>query len=306
MPQRLQRRSFLRTAGLIGSTALWPWPASAIAGPSTPKKNAAGGFPYANKLGWQIGVAQYVFRRFALYETLPKLQKLGVRYIEPAFFLKLDSKQPALRVNPSLSQAQRRQLAKQLADHGICMDSYYTNLTNDAKAARDVFEFAKQMGVKTLVSEPPLDAFDMLEPLCNQYAIDLAIHNHPKPRSKYWNPDTVLKVCQGRSKRIGACCDVGHWARTGLDVVAELKKLQGRIIEVHLKDIVEIGNPTARDVPLGRGNANIGGALRELHRQGFRGLLVVENEYDSPKLMQDVAECCQFVEKTAQAICAAR
>ena len=75
--------------------------------------------------------------------------------------------------------------------------------------------------------------------------------------------------------------------------------MKGRIITMHLKDVVEVGNPKARDVPLGKGKANYTAVLTELHRQGFRGVLGIEYEHDSPKLMADVAECLTFVETTA-------
>ena len=53
-----------------------------------------------------------------------------------------------------------------------------------------------------------------IDKLCDEYQINVALHNHPKP-SKYWDPDTVLEVCKGRSKRIGSCADTGHWMRSG-------------------------------------------------------------------------------------------
>jgi len=263
---------------------------------------AMSAFPNANKLGWSVGASQYTFRQFALYDALPKIASLGIHEVEPAFFLKLDPKRPALKVNETLSGQDREQLKTRLADSGVRLDSYYTSLTGDRDACHATFEFAAQMGVKTLVAEPPVASFDMIEKLCDKYAINLAVHNHPKPRSKYWNPDTLVAATKGRGPRIGACGDVGHWARSGLDVVTCLKKLQGRIIEVHLKDIVEFGKADSQDVPIGTGQANIGAALRELHRQQFKGLLLIEYEYVSPRLMQDMAQCAAFVEKTAQAI----
>jgi sugar phosphate isomerase/epimerase len=157
------------------------------------------------------------------------------------------------------------------------------------------------MGATTIVAEPPGSAVDMIEKLCDEYRINLAIHNHPRsPTSHYWNPDTVLAICKNRGKRIGACCDTGHWVRSGLDPVECLKKLEGRIVGFHLKDVVEKGNPKARDVPLGEGLANYAAVLAELKRQGFRGVLAIEYEHDSPELVADVARCVAFVEKTAQ------
>ena len=64
---------------------------------------------------------------------------------------------------------------------------------------RPQWDFAKQLGVESLIGEPKEDQFDAIEKLCDEYGFKFAIHNHPKSQSHYWNPDTVLKVCRGRS-----------------------------------------------------------------------------------------------------------
>ncbi|MCS7304662.1 MAG: sugar phosphate isomerase/epimerase [Thermoguttaceae bacterium] len=291
------RRQFLAQSVVVGAgLGVGGW-LSRVAW-AAPVKSGA---PTAEKLGWTLGCAQYTFRRFCLYETLDKLVELGIPCIEPGFFLRLDSRRPNLQVNESLSAADRKELRQRLADRGIRMASYYSDLGADEAAARKKMEFAKEMGVETMVAEPPPEAFDMLEKLCEEYQLNLAIHNHPKgPHSRYWHPENVLKVCQGRSKRIGACCDTGHWVRSGLEPVECLRKLQGRILGFHLKDVIESGKPEARDVPLGQGKANYAEVLRELHRQGYKGLLVIEYEHDTEALMKDMAECVAFVEKMAK------
>ena len=125
-----------------------------------------------------------------------------------------------------------------------------------ATASSD-FDFAKDMGIETIVSEPAEDAFDAIDKLCDEYGINVAIHNHPKP-SHYWNPETVLKVCKGRSKRIGACADTGHWMRSGLNPVECLKKLEGRIISFHFKDLNKMG-PTPTTCPGAPGECDVQG-----------------------------------------------
>ena len=146
----------------------------------------------------------------------------------------------------------------------------------DEAQARKLFAFAKAMGVEVLVSEPSEDQYDLIDKLCQEYAIKVAVHNHPKP-SHYWNPDTVLKVLEGRSKWIGACVDVGHWVRSGLDPVECLKKLEGRICDVHIKEIdIEAGH----DVVWGTAQARIKGVLEELHRQGYQGTFAIEYEHN--------------------------
>ena len=175
------------------------------------------------------------------------------------------------------------------------------NLGADEAKARKIFDFCKEMGAGTIVAEPPAEAFDMIEKLCDEYQINVAVHNHPEsPKSMYWKPENVLAVCKGRGKRIGACCDTGHWVRSGLNAVECLKKMEGRVLDFHLKDAAELGNRKSRDVPLGEGKADYAAVLAELKRQGYRGVLGVEYEHDSPELVADVAKCVAFVEKTAK------
>jgi sugar phosphate isomerase/epimerase len=257
----------------------------------------------ARKLGWEIGCQLYTFRDRTFYEALDVIAGLGIRHVEPCFFLPLSKEQPDLKTSEMLSADQRRELKKRLADRGMAMTNYYAPIEGDAAVYRKIFDFAKEMGVKNLVAEPPAEAFEALDKLCDEYKINLTIHNHPKgENSKYWQPENVLAVCEGRSKRIGSCSDTGHWVRSGLDPVACLQKMKGRIIGMHLKDVAEWGKPEARDVPLGTGKANYTAVLNELRAQKFRGLLTVEYEHLSDQLAQDVAQCIKFVEDFAASL----
>lgn len=298
MRKHLERREFLKAGGALvaGGAVAGMVNLSAVAA-----QRAKCSSPSAAKIGWQVGVAQYTFRRFSLYEALEMIAELGIQHVEPGFFLALDKKRPKLQVNQDLSPADRKELKVRLADHGIAMSSFYSNLDTDKDLAKRIFEFSKEMGAGTIVAEPSAPAFEMIDKLCEEYQINVAIHNHPEsPHSKYWKPENVLAVCKDRSKRIGACCDTGHWVRSGLDPVECLKKLEGRILGFHLKDVAQKGNRDARDVPLGEGQAHYGAVLEELHRQGYRGVMPIEYEHDSPELMSDVAKCVAFVEKTAK------
>jgi sugar phosphate isomerase/epimerase len=208
-----------------------------------------------------------------------------------------------LKTSEELAPQQRKEMKQRMADHGLAMISYYAQLNDNAAAARKTFDFAKEMGAQVIVAEPPPEAFELLAKLCEQYEINLAVHNHPQsPSSRYWRPEAVLEVCRGRSRRIGACCDTGHWVRSGLKPVECLKKMEGRILSLHLKDVGRWNEPKARDVPLGAGLADYGAVLKELHRQGFQGVMGIEYEHDSPQLMEEVAQCIAFVEKTAKSI----
>jgi sugar phosphate isomerase/epimerase len=180
------------------------------------------------------------------------------------------------------------------------MPNYYAPIEGDKNAYRKIFDFAKEMGVETLVAEPPAEAFEALDALCAEYKMRLAVHNHPEGSgSHYWNPDTFVKACEGRSSRIGGCPDTGHWVRSGLDTLASLQKYQNRIVTIHLKDAAESGKRDSRDVPLGTGQGNYAALLKQLADWKWRGVMTIEYEHQSPFLVADVTECVQFVESFA-------
>ncbi len=301
MERSMGRREFLELSAAAGLGAVLSGCCAACRGRSEgPSKSAA------EKLGWDLCAQLYTFRRFSFYEALEMIAGLGFRYVEPCFFLRLDAARPDLTTSESLSPELRAELRAKLAERKIQMANFYADLGSDAEKNRRIFEFAKEMGTKTIVAEPPPEAFDGIEKLCEEFSIQVAIHNHPKgPGSRYWSPDAVLEVLKGRGRRIGGCCDTGHWVRSGLDPVECLKKMEGRIISLHLKDVAEWGKPEARDVPLGTGKANYAAVLAELKRQGFRGAASIEYEHDSEKLVEDVRQCIEFVESEAKKLLSA-
>ncbi|MBP8604344.1 MAG: DUF1080 domain-containing protein [Phycisphaerae bacterium] len=237
--------------------------------------------------GWRLGVQTWSFNRFTLFEAVDKTRSLGLNWIQ-AYPGQRISDTLTTGFDQNLSPEQRQQVKDKLAESGIGIFAFgVTSIPKDEAAARKLYEFAKEMGIETIVSEPEADQFDLIDKLCAEYSIKLAVHNHPKP-SKYWNPDTVLAVCRNRSSWIGACADVGHWVRSGLDPVECLKKLEGRIREVHIKEIDE-----GHDVIWGTGQGRIKAILEELHRQGYQGTFSIEYEYNwdnnVPEIRQSVA-----------------
>ncbi len=293
MSDRIARRRFLGTSAAASLAS----PLLARAGAGLAPATAC---PHCAKLGWQLACQLYTFRHLPFYEAIEQIASLGIGYIEPCFFLRLDAKRPKLRTSEQLTPEVRRELKERIDRLGLKVANYYAQVGTDESAAKRTFEFAKELGVATIVSEPPPEAFDMIEKLCDSFQINLAVHNHPRlPNSRYWHPKNVLKVCEGRSKRVGACVDTGHWVRSGLKPIDCLKILGNRVITAHLKDVAEWGKLKARDVPLGTGKADIAALLRYLHKEGFRGALTIEYEHQSPQLLADVRQCVRFIESVA-------
>jgi sugar phosphate isomerase/epimerase len=294
------RRAFLARAIASGTGATLAMNSLSWAADQPARQRVKLGTPNAEKLGWRICCELYTLRDRSFYEALEVLAGLGVQRVEPAFFLPLSKEHPDLKTSEGLTPGQRHEMKLRLNDLGMSMPNYYAPIEGDKNSYRKVFDFAKEMGVENLVAEPPLDAFETLDNLCREYRINLAVHNHPEGSgSKYWNPDTLVKACEGRSARIGACPDTGHWVRSGLDTLESLRKYGKRIITMHLKDAAESGKRDSRDVPLGTGQGNIAALLKQFHEWKWRGVMTVEYEHLSPQLVPDVAQCVKFVENFA-------
>jgi len=234
-----------------------------------------------------MAVQCWTFRKFTFFETLDKVQELGIHYLQPYRGQKLSRETGDVVFGPDMTDEQIELVKEKLVEHDISLVSYgVVNFDNNEESMRKVFDFAKKMGIKTIVTEPQFDDFSLLEKMVKKYRINIAIHNHPAP-SKYARPETVIKHVKGLDPRIGACADTGHWMRTGINPVEALVALEGCITDVHLKDLDRFGvREGALDVPFGSGKANIHDILAELTIQDYHGYLSVEhenpNEVDDP------------------------
>jgi sugar phosphate isomerase/epimerase len=265
----------------------------AMAAPAPAAK--AGSDAGAEKLGWRLGCQAYSFNKFSFFEAVDKNASLGLKYIEafPGQKLTKDGS-VAGNFDAGMSDAAQAAVKKKLADTGIKLVNFgVTGIPGDEAGARKVFDFAKKMGIETIVSEPDAKQFALLDKLTEEYKINVAIHNHPKP-SPYWDPEILLKAVQGHSKRIGACADTGHWVRSGLNPLECLKKLEGRIISLHFKDLKD-----GHDVPWGTGNSDAKALLAEIKRQGFKGVFSIEYEYNWDNSVPEIAKCVEFFNATA-------
>jgi len=252
--------------------------------------------------GWWLAVQSYSFKKFTFFEGVEKTAALGMKYIEGSGGRQVSNSRADVKFSQLSNSSQvmmevREEVKKKLKATDVKLVSYgVVELPNDEEVCRQVFEFAKDMGIDILLSEPPKEAFDLIERLCKEYNIKVAIHNHAEP-SLYWHPDSILTVCQGRSKLIGACADTGHWMRSGLDPIWALKRLEGRLISLHLKDRNGYGMENTHDVPWGTGKANVKAILAELHRQNFKGVIAIEYEYNWENSMPDIKQCVEYYNK---------
>jgi sugar phosphate isomerase/epimerase len=267
--------SGLAAALLLGGAA---WIASAA---PAERKPLAG-----EQIGFRLALQCWTVNKKTAFEAIDHAASLGIRYVEliPNQKMKPDS---TAKIGPGMTEEAMAELKKKLEEAGVKALNYGVG-----GCGRGDFEFAKKLGLETLVAEPKPEDVVKIDKLCEEFGINLALHNHPKP-STYWDPETVLKATQGCSKRVGACADTGHWMRSGLNPVECLKKLEGRIISLHFKDLSE----KKSDVPFGTGTCDVKAMLAELKRQGFKGIFSIEYEVWDAQQTENIQKCVNAFEQ---------
>jgi len=240
---------------------------------------------------WKIGVQMWTFRMFPFMQALDKVDSAGVKYIEAFWGQPLGGgMKDSFGVNmPPESRAKLKQALQSKGKQIVAMGVISPKNKDEWKKS---FDLAKEFGLSYITAEPRKDQWNMVDSMAGVYGIKVAIHDHPKP-NPYWHPDSVLAAIQGHPN-IGDCADVGHWARNGLNPVECLKKLEGHVYGVHLKDIKEFNNTNAADTIVGKGVIDFPAIFAELKRQNFSGMLSIEHESNWYHNLPDVIQTVQY------------
>jgi sugar phosphate isomerase/epimerase len=232
----------------------------------------------------------WTYREYTFFEAVEKTKALGIKYLQAYSGQVLSPAEKNVVFDQNMTEAQIESVKKRLAEAGMEVVAYgVVDLGRTEESMRQAFEFARKMGIRTLVTEPEDGDYPVLDKLVKEYDINIAIHNHAEP-AKYAKPQTVVDHIKGLDERIGSCADPGHWMKGGIHPVEALKMLSGRIIDVHLKDRSDFGNAeTVDDVPVGDGKSNLRDILAELTLQNYGGFLTFEYENEKEVLTPEAA-----------------
>ena len=242
---------------------------------------------------WKFGIALWTFHSFSFSQILDKVDSSGLHYIEPNTFTKTlpELKDSAMM---KLSAGGIEKLKGLITARGLKLETIYVVGDTTIQTWVKQFEIAKQLGAKYVTGEPPLNLWDGIDSLAGAYGIKLAIHEHWKGMSHYWNPDTVLLAMKNHPN-FGVCADLGHWPKSGIDPLEAVKKLSGHILVVHLKDIAAFNDPKLKDVPVGTGVVNFPAIFKELKKQNFSGYIYIERDAeDQPSNLPSVIQTVKY------------
>jgi inosose dehydratase len=230
--------------------------------------------------GLKAGVASYTLRKFPLAATIGAIQRVGLRYASiKDFHLPLNS-----------TAEERRSVARLFKEAGITpLSCGNITMENDAGNVRRAFEYARDVGLPTIVCSPHPDSMPILDGMVKEFDIRLAIHNHGPEDKRFPSPYDVWKAVERYDRRIGLCIDVGHTARAKVDPAEAIHRCRERLYDVHIKDIDSTA-PEGKTVEGGRGVLDLASILRALLEVGYAHLLGFEYEKDQDDPLPGLAE----------------
>jgi hypothetical protein len=124
---------------------------------------------------WQIGVPARAFPKLTFVEAAARADALGVAVIEGYSGQRVSYEIPK-NLDHNLQSGERTAILGRLRELAIRMPSYYVEkLPSDAAERRKLFEFAKAMGVETIICSPEPSALAELDQLATEYGVNVAV-----------------------------------------------------------------------------------------------------------------------------------
>ena len=216
--------------------------------------------------------------------ALKKVAELGYKYVEPAGFFGHSAEE----------------VKRMLDESGLILTGTHAHFY-DLRPSKimETVAYHKTIGNPNyIVPGADLSTLEKIEDFCNVMnfaqpilkaeGINLAFHNHSREfELKPWG--STIHAELERRTNIDFEIDT-FWAfNAGIDPIATLERLRGRIKCIHLKD----GFAGGKGVSLGQGEAPVKAVIEKARELGF--IMVVESEGLEPDGLSEVARCMDFL-----------
>jgi sugar phosphate isomerase/epimerase len=228
----------------------------------------------------EVGCQTYSLRTRPLLDMLVAVRKAGFRAIE-LWVGHADHREGA---------SVAAQVRRAADDVGIRIQAYSVGgfvrvgLPVVEERLVSAFAFARALEVDLVTGVVDRRAVPVVDALCRQTGIRFAIENH-------WYADFACAedyrdALAAASPLIGVALDTGHLVVAGERPAAALRRLDGRVFDVHLKDVVVPGRlqrwmlrrPRMEPRTVGAGDAGLGAFLGALAERGYTGAIAIEDE----------------------------
>jgi sugar phosphate isomerase/epimerase len=251
----------------------------------------------------KLGIASYSFRKYSREQAIQMTHQLRTPYLNIKDF------HLSLKSTPEEIDAAK----KQFADAGIILVGC-GNVSFDKDDDADIrskFEYAKRAGFPLIVCAPTHVTLPKLGKYVEEYNIKIAVHNHGPEDKNFPTPQSVLEVVKNMDARVGCCIDIGHTARTGVDLVESIAQAGPRLLDMHAKDLADPHNPdpmAARNsqVDVGEGKLPIPGIFMQLIKMKYNGCVNLEYEINDNNVMPGMEKSFSYMRGVLAGIEASR
>ncbi len=219
----------------------------------------------------KLGVASYSLRNFSRAYAIRAIGEMGTPFVNVKSF-----HQP-YEFSPEQLRAGRRTFES--AGLQIVGGGTITLAVDDDADVRSYFEYARASGMPLMVIAPTRSTLPRIERFVREYDIKVAIHNHGPEDEHFPGPQDALPVIRDMDPRVGVCLDVGHTARTGIDVAEAAELCGDRLLDIHMKDLSDLTDRDSQCV-VGEGGVPVARLFTTLQRMGYQGFVNLEYEID--------------------------
>ena len=165
---------------------------------------------------------------------------------------------------------------------------------DDDNEIRGDFEYAKTCGMPLMAIGPTRETLKRIEKFVKEYDIKVAVHNHGPEDKHFPSPASALEVLDGMDARMGVCVDVGHTARTGVNVVEAIRDAGPRLLDMHIKDVRDFKKADS-GCAVGDGVMPIVGIFQQLKKMKYAGCVNLEYEVDGDDPMPGMAKSFSYM-----------
>lgn len=230
---------------------------------------SAGAAVVNDALGFKLGVASYSLREFQRGKAIRAIRQLQTPYVSVKEF--------HLWINAGRAEWEKGRRDFEKAGLQIVSGGTISFQTRDEADIRNKFEYAKATGMPMMVCAPTLETLPLVEKFVKEYNIQIAIHNHGPEDKHFPTPQSVLKAVKNMDPRCGLCIDLGHSARTGVDLLESLAEAGSRLLDVHIKDLRDLSDKNSQ-CDVGEGAMPVVAIFKQLRKMGYKGCVNLEYE----------------------------
>jgi sugar phosphate isomerase/epimerase len=234
----------------------------------------------------RLAVATYSLRKFSRSQAIEIVKNLGIKYVNVKAF-----HMPYYLSKEDLVAA-REEFEK--AGLTIVSGGNIGLGKDDEDFVRYHLEYAKNAGIPTVVCAPTHANLGYIEKYAKQFDIKIAIHNHGPEDKNYPNGASVLKRVKNMDPRMGLCLDLGHAARTGVDVIEEIEMAGDRLHDIHIKDLTSFTDKGSQ-VEVGKGAMPVARVFATLKKIKYPGVVGLEYEINANAPEAGMAESFAYM-----------